>query len=441
VPHIRQAFFWLRGFSAPKQSPRLPWRHAPRTQVVGAPLAKQQLDDYGDEMNITVLTVIIIVIGLVLIILFVLRRNNIQQDDDDPLMARLAEATQRGENISLEDIELSQPFAERVVYPLLKKLGINTKMSGTEEQSKTGSLLKRIEQGQSGSDSSSDLSSLQARRVSASSTAPQAGSYFDIKARVYNKLLAKIDPSMDFSKTDEVNHTIQSLFEQILVDENIILSRPERAHLFEQVMAEIPDLQSFSISVSCPRLLSKRFESAFLIQIFLPKESVKVKSNIILEFQNQEVDQHVTTSEISRGDKIKVKLFHPDFLFSDTVTKNIERSLNKIVILGKPKDNCEPGSHKVLVSILDPETEQELESFTFTANVVDFAFGKISRPLLSRISAVVLGIGSFAMFFLTLLAQIDKTVGVTSGTAVGVLAAIVYANFHNLYQHIRPSSP
>ncbi|NOT04371.1 MAG: CpaF family protein [Anaerolineales bacterium] len=123
------------------------------------------------------------------------------------------------------------------------------------------SLLRRIEQGQSGGqqdgasspspqqsggdgksgggNDSSRLSSIQARRVSAPITSPQAGSYFDLKTRVQNKLLAEIDPSMDVSRTDEVRRTIQGLFEQILAEENIVLSRPERARLFEQIAAEI----------------------------------------------------------------------------------------------------------------------------------------------------------------------------------------------------------
>ena len=111
------------------------------------------------------------------------------------------------------------------------------------------SLLKRIEQGQGGNSSggSSDnqggegsrLSSLQARRVNAPMTSPQAGSYFDLKTRVQNKLLSELDPSMDITRTDEVRRTIQDLFEQILAEENIVLSRPERARLFEQIAAEI----------------------------------------------------------------------------------------------------------------------------------------------------------------------------------------------------------
>jgi pilus assembly protein CpaF len=115
------------------------------------------------------------------------------------------------------------------------------------------SLLKRIEQGQGseggskspgsgqggGSSDNSRLASLQTRRTNAPITSPQAGSYFDLKTRVQNKLLAELDPSMDITRTDEVKRTIQELFEQILSEENIVLSRPERARLFEQIAAEI----------------------------------------------------------------------------------------------------------------------------------------------------------------------------------------------------------
>lgn len=118
------------------------------------------------------------------------------------------------------------------------------------------SLLKRIEQGQSGAQNqpqppsggqpaaggggdNSRLSAMQTRRVNAPITAPQAGTYFDLKTRVQNRLLAELDPSMDISRLDEVRRTIQALFEQILSEENIVLSRPERARLFEQIAAEI----------------------------------------------------------------------------------------------------------------------------------------------------------------------------------------------------------
>ena len=109
------------------------------------------------------------------------------------------------------------------------------------------SLLKRIEQGQgttpqTPADEAANkarVSSLQARRVVAPGVASQRDTYIDLKTRVQNRLLAELDPSMDISKVNEVRTTIQELFEQVLAEENIVLSRPERHRLYEQIAAEI----------------------------------------------------------------------------------------------------------------------------------------------------------------------------------------------------------
>ncbi|NMD31341.1 MAG: CpaF family protein [Chloroflexi bacterium] len=60
-----------------------------------------------------------------------------------------------------------------------------------------------------------------------------------MKNRVQTKLLSTLNPSIDVSKVDEVRRTIFELFEQILSEENIILSKPERARMFDQITAEI----------------------------------------------------------------------------------------------------------------------------------------------------------------------------------------------------------
>lgn len=106
------------------------------------------------------------------------------------------------------------------------------------------SLLKRIEQGQGNVppngdlDAKSRLLAVQARRVTPTA-APQRDTYLDLKTRVQNRLLAELDPGMDISRVAEVRQTIQELFDQILGEENIVLSRPERHRLFEQIVAEI----------------------------------------------------------------------------------------------------------------------------------------------------------------------------------------------------------
>ncbi len=112
------------------------------------------------------------------------------------------------------------------------------------------SILKRIQGGNPNSGGSSSSGSgtgnlgsgnpnVPPRRVSAPNIPSAQETYHDLKTRVQNKLLSGLDPSTDPSKVMEVRKTIQELFEQILAEENIVLSRPERARMYEQIAAEI----------------------------------------------------------------------------------------------------------------------------------------------------------------------------------------------------------
>jgi len=73
------------------------------------------------------MTPIIIIGAIVLIaalaVIAVSFRGGAQSEDDDPLQARLAEYIQRGDVASLEEIELSQPFSERVIIPVIRRIG------------------------------------------------------------------------------------------------------------------------------------------------------------------------------------------------------------------------------------------------------------------------------------------------------------------------------
>ena len=120
------------------------------------------------------------------------------------------------------------------------------------------SLLKRLEEGQghgeqqpeetprgsfgtgslSGGEGGSRLSSLHQRRGN-NSKDTQRETYFDLKSRVQNRLLAELDPTVDVTRVAEVRKTIQELFDQILMEESIVLSRQEKSRLFEQIVAEI----------------------------------------------------------------------------------------------------------------------------------------------------------------------------------------------------------
>jgi pilus assembly protein CpaF len=104
------------------------------------------------------------------------------------------------------------------------------------------SILKRLQgdkKDDQGGDGAQRNQNVMARRVSAPPTSAAQETYHDLKTRVQNKLLAGLDPSMDVTKIGDVRRAIQQEFEQILSEENIVLSRPEKVRLFEQITAEI----------------------------------------------------------------------------------------------------------------------------------------------------------------------------------------------------------
>jgi len=72
----------------------------------------------------SIIVVVVVVGGAVALIVVGMRYSGAKQtDESDPVMERLAEATQRGEVVSLEDIELQQPFSERVLIPIMRRVG------------------------------------------------------------------------------------------------------------------------------------------------------------------------------------------------------------------------------------------------------------------------------------------------------------------------------
>ncbi|GAB4419780.1 MAG: type II secretion system F family protein [Anaerolineales bacterium] len=65
----------------------------------------------------------VLLAGVVALVVVGMRAASSAESEQDPLMARLAEYTERGEVVSLEQLELDQPFTERVIVPLLRQIG------------------------------------------------------------------------------------------------------------------------------------------------------------------------------------------------------------------------------------------------------------------------------------------------------------------------------
>jgi len=63
--------------------------------------------------------------------------------------------------------------------------------------------------------------------------------YSDVKSRIQMKLLAELDPNQDITRKDEVREQIQTLFNAILSEENMLLNKAERERLFDAIVADI----------------------------------------------------------------------------------------------------------------------------------------------------------------------------------------------------------
>ena len=74
---------------------------------------------------LTTIIIILIILGILggAAVLVVAGIQKAKAIHEDPLAARLAEYSQRGDSVSLEEIELSQPFSDRVVMPIMRRIG------------------------------------------------------------------------------------------------------------------------------------------------------------------------------------------------------------------------------------------------------------------------------------------------------------------------------
>lgn len=100
------------------------------------------------------------------------------------------------------------------------------------------SLLKRIEKSQQMA-ASERPTKLEELRIMRQPVAQPRDAYVDLKSRIQDKLISELDPKMDISQTEEVRRIVEEMFETVLSQESIVLSRAQRQSLFEQIVAEI----------------------------------------------------------------------------------------------------------------------------------------------------------------------------------------------------------
>jgi pilus assembly protein CpaF len=151
------------------------------------------------------------------------------------------------------------------------------------------SLLKRIGGSTSALSESGGATSRPSHEPSKLSGPPREredSNFTDIRSRVQNKLIGELDPKLDLSNAAKVRQQVEDIFNTILDSENIVLTRTERARMFESIAADIlgfgpletllNDTEISEIMVNGPR------------NIYIERKGKLTKSDVI--FNN---DEHV----------------------------------------------------------------------------------------------------------------------------------------------------
>lgn len=61
----------------------------------------------------------------------------------------------------------------------------------------------------------------------------------DLKQQIQARLIAELDPQMDLSQKDEVRMIIRRMFDNLIAQEGLVMTRQQRVGLFDQIIAEI----------------------------------------------------------------------------------------------------------------------------------------------------------------------------------------------------------
>src|SRR6266540_6596008 len=111
-------------------------------------------------------------------------------------------------------------------------------------------------------------------------------SFTDMRSRVQNKLIGELDPKLDLANAAKVRQQVEDIFNTILDSENIVLTRTERARMFESIAADILGFGPLEI------LLNDTEISEIMVNgprhIYVERKGKLTKSDVV--FNN---DEHV----------------------------------------------------------------------------------------------------------------------------------------------------
>jgi pilus assembly protein CpaF len=154
---------------------------------------------------------------------------------------------------------------------LLKRIGGTTPGDAQTPGARPGSSTQRFD------------TPAPARSASASR---EDDTFNEIKARVQNRLINELDPKLDLSNKVKVRKQVEEAFNSILDGESIVMTRAERARLFESVESDIIGLGPLEL------LLADEDISEIMVngpkRIYIEKKGKLIRTDIT--FAN---DEHV----------------------------------------------------------------------------------------------------------------------------------------------------
>ncbi len=341
--------------------------------------------------NIILVLALIVIAGIILLIL--LLRKHARSQDERRHLDRLAEYSQRHEAVSLEEIELSQPFMERVVKPIQNKLKKyltmsapqvlseasdrmlefpgkrNTGKARTDSSRAGGSLLKRIALQRDGVE---NLSRLESRGAHESETLQEAIPSLDIALKITDqpggylrnvnlslaewRLFSHIRPGISIKQIavatgmndQEIRKVVYSLLQAGMVDlcpqEDKPISLKMNGSLLKTIQLSDPDIQMGEMEnipgkeaetsipnrqMQVPGAVEKVHFSVTAPPMVQPGTSFLVDAWAHLEAQRQEVIKRA--KEAASGRKVFVKTRGP-FLISRGTVLSMQLKISGMVI-------------------------------------------------------------------------------------------------------------
>jgi pilus assembly protein CpaF len=110
--------------------------------------------------------------------------------------------------------------------------------------------------------------------------------FADMRSRVQNRLISELDPKLDLSNATKVRQQVEDIFNSILDSENIVLTRSERARMFESIAADILGFGPLEVLLNDPEISEIMVNGPR--QVFVERRGKLTKSEVI--FNN---DEHV----------------------------------------------------------------------------------------------------------------------------------------------------